>query len=113
MRTFAAKSVNHARIEFNEMINPTSKGLYVPFSTQLKYVVAKFKLFLEDKDECMKIYDGKKDLVKGMHGYCLGYLRHMRAFNINQSCSLAELIGQFLEILLNDPYESLTKLHKL
>lgn len=61
----------------------------------------------------MKIFEGKKDLVKGMHGYALGYLRHMRAFNLNQSFSMAELIGEFLDLLLEDAYESLTKLKKL
>ena len=50
----------------------------------------------------MKIFEGKKDLVKGMHGYALGYLRHMRAFKLNQSFTMAELIGEFLDLLLED-----------
>ena len=95
------------------MVNPSSKGLYVPFSTQIKYVTEKFRLFLENKEECLKIFEGNKELVKAMHGYAIGYLRHMRAFNLNPSFSMAELISDFLEILLNDPYESLTKLKKL
>ena len=97
------------------MINPGSKGLYVPFSTQLKFIISKFKLYSESKDELAdaKIFDGKKELVKCMHGYALGYLRHLRAFNFNESCSLAQLIFDFLKLLLDDPYESLTKISKL
>ena len=48
-----------------------------------------------------------------MHGLALGYLRHLRAFNFNPSCDLTDLIWQFTKLLLEDPYESLTKLSKL
>ena len=48
-----------------------------------------------------------------MHGYALGYLRHLRAFNFNESCSLAQLLYDFVSMLLKDDYESLTKLSKL
>ncbi len=48
-----------------------------------------------------------------MHGFALGYLRHLRAFNFNASCSLAQLIYDFISMLLKDDYESLTKLSKL
>ena len=48
-----------------------------------------------------------------MHGLALGYLRHLRAFNFNPSCDLTDLIWQFTNLLLQDPYESLTKLSKL
>lgn len=107
------KDTNEARDEFNMFINPSQKGNHVPFSTQLKYIVEKFKLFKDEKDECTKIFDGQKDLVKSMHGYALGYLRHLRAFNFNESCSLADRIFDFLDLLLKDDYESLTKLDKL
>ena len=95
------------------MVNPSSKGVDVPFTAQLRYVTEKFRLFSEDKDECRKLFDGSRELVKCMHGYALGYLRHLRAFNFNVRYSLAELINVFLSMLLEDPYESLTKLHKL
>jgi hypothetical protein len=48
-----------------------------------------------------------------MHGFALGYLRHLRAFNFNESCSLAQLLYDFVSMLLKDDYESLTKLDKL
>ncbi len=49
-----------------------------------------------------------------MHGYALGYLRHLRAFNF-QECkdSLSELLYDFVAMLLEDPFESLTKFLKL
>ena len=61
----------------------------MPFSTQIKYIIEKFQLFKESKEECLKIFDGHRELVRCMHGYALGYLRHLRAFNFNPSCSMA------------------------
>lgn len=68
----------------------------MPFSTQLKFITQKFKLYKQSKEECVKIFDGQKDLVKFMHGYALGYMRHLRAFHFNESCSLADLLYSFV-----------------
>ena len=76
------------------MINPSSKGLYVPFSTQLKFIIDKYDSYNKNKDlyESEQLFEGKKELTKCMHGHALGYLRHLRAFNFNHSCSLSQLI---------------------
>ena len=115
LKDLLSKEPNAARIEFNEIVNPSSKGLYVPFSTQLKFLIDKYMRYNEDKALILeeKIFDGKKELATCMHGYALGYLRHLRAFNFNQSCSIASLIYEFVSLLLEDEYESLTRLSKL
>ena len=61
----------------------------------------------------VKVFDGQKDMVAAMHGFALGYLRHLRAFHFNESCSLADLLYRFIRMLFEDDYESLTKLTKL
>ena len=87
----------------------------MPFTTQIRYITEKFELFRQkdNKEECKKLFDGQKELVKAMHGYALGYLRHLRAFNFVSFTSLAELIGTFLNLFLTEDYESLTKLNDL
>ena len=95
-------------------MHPSSKGLYVPVSTQLKFISRKYRQYQEDKDACRKIFDGRRQLAKAMHGYALGYFRHLRAFNFQrQSDSLADLLHGFASMLLADEYESLSKLDAL
>lgn len=52
-----------------------------------------------------------------MHGFALGYLRHLRAFhfprNMELKDSIAELLSKFANMLLVDDYESLSKIDKL
>ena len=105
---------NELRCEFHEIVNPSSKGLHVAFTTQLKYIRDKYAEFLADKEKCKRLFEDRKQLAKGMHGYALGYLRHLRAFNF-QPCSdsLSQLIFDFVSMLIDDPFESLTKLIKL
>jgi len=96
------------------LINPSSKGLHVPVSTQLKYITAKYSDYQTDKDLCKMVFDGRRTLVKSMHGFALGYCRHLRAFQFRkQKDSLAQLLHDFVSMLIDDEYESLSKLDKL
>ena len=47
------------------MVRPSSEGAA---TVQLRYIIEKARLFLTDKDECRKLFDGSRELVKCMHG---------------------------------------------
>ena len=63
-----------------------------------------------DKQTMLDLYDTRKDLAKGMYGYAIGYLRHLRAFNFDEAANLSQKYHQFVLELIEDNYVSLTKL---
>ena len=89
----------------------------MPFTSQLKYIIRKYEVCKEDKESCHTLFEGRRDLAKSMHGFALGYLRHLRAFHMprdnGQKDSIADLLSDFINMLFDDDYESLNKLDRL